>query len=73
VFRVLFALFEPTAFIHQRLDFAKIERAYSITAFDHTFPDAAGIHGGYQYHITFLNGKHKKLVQSLRKTRMFQG
>jgi len=68
VFRVLFALFKPVAFVHQRLDFAKLERAYSITAFDHPLPDAAGIHGGHQYHVTFLNDKHKKQVQSFRKT-----
>jgi len=75
VFRVLFALFESVAFVHQRLDLAKLERAYSITAFDHPLPDAAGIHGGHQYHVTFLSDKHKKRTGSVisEDTEVFRG
>jgi len=75
VFRViLFALLEPIAFVHQRLDLAELERAYPITAFHHSFPDAASVHGGHQYHVTFLNGKQKKKTgQSFRWARRFRG
>jgi len=67
VFRVLFALLEPVAFVHQRLNLAELKRAYSITALDHSLPDAAGVHGGHQYHITFLKGKHKKRVSRFER------
>lgn len=73
VFCVLFALFKAVAFVHQRLDLAKLERAYSFTSFDHPLPDATGIHGGHQYHVTFLNGKHKKRFSCFERHKGFEG
>lgn len=50
----LFALLQSVALVDQRLDFTEFERAYSITAFHHSFPDAAGVHRGHQYYVSYL-------------------
>lgn len=54
VFCVLFAFIKSVALVDQRLDFFKFECTYSITAFDHSFPDPAGVHGGNKYYVSFL-------------------